>query len=240
MKPIFILLLLSGFFSAFAQEEPRQRNAAIKWTPTGLFLGGLVFAGEYNFGKNSLTAKIGIPVITHHKFNYDGHDATFNMKATSFLAGYRTYLNNHHMKGLYVEPYFKYVHHSTEGKGRSELNMEPVVLNFTNDYNALGLGAQFGVQFLVRKNIIIDLFFLGLELNTAQNKFNAIENSNAPPWTQTKANEARYDMEEFLDKFPFIRNKTEVMVDAFNKSVTASFRGALPGYRIGLSVGMMF
>lgn len=240
MKKLLFLFLLLQAARVSAQEQVRQNNSTLKWAPTGLILGNIALQGEYNFGKNSLTAKIGIPVTTHHSFKYDYKDADFSMKATSFLAGYRTYLNKRHLRGFYFEPFFKYVHHTSEGQGQSMLSTDNVTVNFTNEYNAIGVGAQLGVQFILRKNIVIDLFFLGPEINDARNTLKAVEITTTQPWTTMQASEARQDILDFVDKFPFIRKHVEVTVDETNKTVTANFKGALPGYRIGVAFGLAF
>lgn len=226
--------------SAVAQSQPNPiQNIALKWAPTGLILGGMSLQGEYNFGgKSSLTAKIGVPVKINHTFDYEDKGADFDMKATSFLAGYRMYLSKKHMQGLYLEPYFKYVHHSAEGLGNSTLGTRAVTMDFNNDYNAVGVGAQLGAQFLVGKRFVIDLFFLGPEINSARNNLKAVETSTTLPWTSVEAYEAEKDIREFLDQFPFIRNHTDIMVDKNNRTVTADFKGALPGFRTGVSLGL--
>lgn len=241
MKKMCLLLLscVMGSF-VFGQSGSAKPNIALKWAPTGIIFGNISLEGEYNFGKNSLTAKIGIPSSKHQTFQFDDKDADFSMRATSFLAGYRTYLSKKHMKGLYFEPYFKYVHHTSEGMGNTTLGGDKVVMNFTNDYNGVGVGAQLGIQFLISKKFVIDLFFLGPEINSAKNNFKAVEVSTTLPWTSIQASEAEQNIRDFIDKFPFIRHKVNVMVDQTNKTVIADFKGALPGYRIGVSFGVAF
>lgn len=241
MKKIsFILIFLLAVHFVFAQVKNTAPSISLKWAPTGLILGSISLQGEYNFGKNSLTAKIGVPVASHHTFTFNNKDANFTLKATSFLAGYRHYLSKKHMQGLYVEPYFKYVHHSSEGIGNAILSGENVQMNFTNSYNGIGVGAQLGVQFLIKKKFVIDLFFLGPEINSAQNNFKAIEISNTIPWNSVQASDAEQQIRDFINKFPFLRNNTTVTVDQNNKAVMADFKGALPGFRIGVSVGFAF
>ncbi len=160
------------------------------------------------------------------------------MKAISFLAGYRYYLSKKQLKGLYLEPYFKYVHHNSEGVGKSILDNQSVTMNFTNQYNGAGVGAQSGIQFLLGKRFVIDLFFLGPEINSARSNFKAVEVTNSIAWTTIQANEAEQDIRDFPDQFPFIRNNVEVMVDKSNRTVITNFKGALPGYRIGVSFGI--
>jgi hypothetical protein len=237
-KTIFLFLIFP--LCTLAQDKIVSPKVGLKWGPAGLTFGSFNLLGEYNFGKNSLTAKLGVPAKTHHSFTYDGNDAKFSLKATSFMAGYRTYLSKKHMKGLYFEPFFKYVHHSSEGIGNSLLGGEPVVLNFTNDYNGVGIGVQLGVQFLIKKRAIIDFYFLGPEVNSARNNFYAVETSRTIPWTTIQADEAEHDIRDFIDKFPFVRKRTNVMVDKINHGVRADFKGMIPGYRIGASLGIAF
>ena len=240
-KTLFIILNFFLLQFANAQEKPLKPNITLKWAPTGLILGSLSLQGEYYFGgKSSLTAKIGLPVSAHHSFDYDGDDADFDLKATSFLAGYRIYLGKQHLKGLYFEPFFKYVHHTSEGAANSTLNTRPVRFGFTNDYNGVGVGAQLGAQFLIAKKFVIDLFFLGPEINSASNSFKAVESTSSVPWNSIEASDAEQDIKDFIDDFPFIRNKTKVMVDPNNRTVTADFKGALPGMRVGVSFGVAF
>ncbi|HWJ89819.1 MAG TPA: hypothetical protein VNR87_01840 [Flavisolibacter sp.] len=239
-KSTAVLCFLFCAQFVMAQERIIRPNIGLKWAPTGLSLGSLSLHAEYNFGKNSLTAKIGVPVAVHHTLSYDGKEADFSMKATSFLAGYRTYLSKKHMKGLYFEPFFKYVHHTSEGAGLAVLSGETVKMNFTNDYNGAGFGVQLGAQFLIADKFVIDFFFLGPEANAARNNFKAVELSDVIPWTNTQAWEAEADIRDFIDKFPFVRNKVNVSVDQANKTVRADFKGTLPGYRIGISFGVAF
>ena len=142
------------------------------------------------------------------------------------------------MRGLYFEPYFKYVHHSSDGSGSTTLEGVPVIMDFTNDYNGFGVGAQLGAQFMIGKRIIIDFFFLGPEINSSRNNFKAMEVTTTIPWTFIQKNEAEQDIRDFINKFPFLKNNTSVMVDQNNKTVYADFKGALPGFRIGVSIGV--
>ncbi len=240
MKINLLILIFISFTNPILSQNPYRPTVTLKWAPTGLILGSISFQGEYNFGKHSLTAKIGVPSNTKQSFEYDENDAEFNMKATSFLAGYRMYLSKKPMRGLYFEPYFKYVNHSAEGFGESTLDTRVVTMNFTNDYNGFGLGGQLGTQFWIGKRFVIDFFFLGPEINAATSNFKSKESNNALPWTSFEADDAEQEIREFIDKFPFIRNNTDITVDKNNKTISADFKGVLPGYRIGISFGIAF
>jgi hypothetical protein len=235
---LLIICTLFVLFSASAQEQAPPLNITLKWAPAGLVLGNVSFQGEYSFGKQSLTAKIGVPISSHHTLQYDGNDAVFDMKASTFLAGYRVYLSKKQLKGLYFEPYFKYVHHSSEGSSTGKLSYRNVNWNFTNEYNGTGLGVQLGSQFLIGKRFIIDLFFLGPEINAASNQFKAVEKGSNIVWTPSESQEAEREIKDFINKFPFLKNNTSVMIDAANHTVTADFKGAIPGFRIGVALGV--
>jgi hypothetical protein len=236
---LFLFALLSTRF-LFGQTVTTKPNVSVKWAPTGVIFGNISLHGEYGIGRNSLTARIGFPISKHQTFRFDDKDANFSMKATSFLAGYRTYLSGKHMKGLYFEPYFKYVHHLSEGAGNAVLDGDKVIMSFTNDYNGAGLGIQLGAQFFISKRLVLDFFFLGPEINSAKNNFKATEVSGVLPWTYAKANEAEKDIKDFIGQFPFIRNKVNIKVDQPNKTVMANYKGVIPGYRIGFSFGYTF
>ncbi|HEY1113172.1 MAG TPA: outer membrane beta-barrel protein [Chitinophagaceae bacterium] len=234
---LILAVLLAGH--AIGQQLPAtDSRATIKWAPTGLVYGGLNFGGEYNVGeKRSVTARIGLPVTVQNTVEYDGKHVDFNMKATSLSAGYRVYLSKKHMRGLYVEPYAKYVHHSSEGVGTGNLEDKMAVMDFTNEYKAVGVGAQLGAQFFLGKRFVVDLYFIGPEINSATDHLKAVEVSNELPWTAIEAEDAENTIRAFVDRYPFVRNRTDIKVDRNNRTVTADFKGALPGYRAGLSLG---
>lgn len=235
---LLFLTIFSLLFAQAQEEEPPSRNITLKWAPLGLILGNISFQGEYGFGKQSLTAKIGVPVNSHHILQYDGHDAVFDMKSMTFLAGYRVYLSKKQLKGLYLEPYFKYIHHSSEGTGVGKFSYRDVNLNFTNEFNGAGVGIQLGSQFLIGKRYVIDFFFLGPEINSASNDFKAVEKAMNSWWTNAEAQDAERDIRDFINKYPFLKNNTTVRADAANRTVTANFKGAIPGFRIGLAFGV--
>ena len=238
-KTRFLILFLFACQFLQAQGPAFDPKITLKWAPLGLLLGNISLQGEYTFGvKSSLTAKIGVPIKKMYQVIYDNNDADISMKAFAFLAGYRKYLSKQKLKGIYIEPYFKYVHHTSEGLGRGMLDGVPVTMNISNDYNATGVGAQLGVQFLIKKRIVLDIFFLGPEINTATNNFKAIDISNSSGWNTLQASEAEQDIKTFLDEFPFIRKKVDVLIDKPNKTVRADFKGALPGIRTGFSIGI--
>lgn len=238
MKLTLPVLLLILSVSTKAQTEYKT---AAKWSPGGLFFGNISLYGEHKIGtRSSVTAKLGIPVSVNYSPSYDGNDADLNSNTFSFLAGYRLYASKRNFRGFYFEPFFKYVQHKTSGFGNGDINGDAVVMQITNDYSGAGIGAELGVQFLIAKRFVIDVFFFGPEINIASNNFKATEISNSLQWNATEAQEAEQDIRNFIDDFPFIRNKVDVKVSNETKTVTADFDGTLPGYRAGISFGFIF
>ncbi len=240
MKRIFYLIIFSFFLQTTgAQDKVFEPKITLKWAPTGLILGNLSLQGEYSFGlKTSLTAKIGVPFNRTYHANFDGNDVDMHMKAFSFLAGYRKYLSKQVLKGLYAEPFFTYAHHTSDGTGEGKLDNQAVTMDFINDYNGIGVGIQLGAQFIIAKRWVIDLFFLGPQLTSSTNNFRAVDPYNSVAWTTIQADEAEQDIKNFLNQFPFIKNKVDVHVDKDNRTVMADFKGALVGVRFGVSIGI--
>jgi hypothetical protein len=253
MKYSLSLLCLLLAANTFAQDDappppppqdvPRAfaPKGAVKWAPLGLAAGNVGIFGEYRVSrKGSITAKIGIPLAAQRSFDYEEDNADFTMKASSYMAGYRHYFSKKGLRGLYLEPFLKYVHHTADGTAKSSLDGRPVDWIFKNDYDAIGGGLQFGVQFLIVKRLSLDLFLIGPEYNSARNNFIARESSNAIPWTFVEEQDAKQEIENFIKDFPFIGDKTKIGVDRNTKTITADFDGGLPGFRTGFSIGFTF
>ncbi len=244
MKPVAVkkithLTILLLFLQSVYAQKDFEPKITVKWAPTGLIMGDASFQGEYSFlKKSSLTAKLGVPCNRHYHANFDGHDVDMSMKAFSFLAGYRKYLSKQVLKGFYVEPFFTYVHHTSDGTGEGKLDNQSVTMDFTNAYNGIGVGVQLGSQFILAKRFVIDLFFFGPQLTASTNNFRAIDYNDSAAWNTIQADEAENDIEKFLNQFPFIKNKVNVRVDKPNRAVTANFKGALVGVRFGVSIGI--
>jgi hypothetical protein len=241
-RSTFLLLTLLFFHQGYSQDTPRSDpQIDLKWAPAGLFAGNISLLGEYTFRKKtSLTVKIGLPITKTYSSKFDGKNTDINMRTISFLTGYRVYLSKKELKGFYIEPYFKYVHSTSYGWGESTLDNQPVTMDFNNNYNAAGIGVQLGTQFLIAKKWIIDFFFLGPELNYADNNFMASDATNSSSWNTIQADQAENDIHQFLHQFPFIGNKTTVHVDTNDKTITADFNGLLAGIRAGVAVGFAF
>lgn len=144
------------------------------------------------------------------------------------------------MKGFYIEPYAKYLNHTGGGMLNNEVNGMKMVFDSRTSYSGIGVGAQLGVQMIISRSIVLDLFILGPEANSSKFKFNATDVSNNPGWSLADRQEIENEVRELLNDIPFVGNKAEVIVDMDNKSIYTSYQGFVPGIRIGGSVGIRF
>ena len=107
------------------------------------------------------------------------------------------------LRGFYVEPFFTYVHHTSDGTGEGKLDNQPVTMDFTNAYNGIGVGVQLGSQFIIAKRLVIDLFFLGPQLTSSTNNFRAIDYNDSVAWNTIQADEAENNIKKFFEPVPF-------------------------------------
>lgn len=234
---LLCILVACSFFILNAQKP----KVALKWSPTALIAGNINAGAEFAITKrSSIEIKAGFPSERKYSATYDDKDANFNVKANSYYAGYRLYFAKKRMKGFYVEPFVKYVHFQGEGSGQSTLQGENVIMNFTADYTGTGGGIQLGTQFRIAKIVVLDIYFLGPELNSSHANFKSVEVTHTIPWNSSQADEAEQNIRDFLDKIPIVGKKTTLTVDNNNRTIIADYKGLLPGFRIGASIGIAF
>jgi hypothetical protein len=242
-KALLSVLCFLIVFSSFSQDEERggykDRCLILKWAPGSLTTGKITAGGEYNFKKkHSLEVFFGFPAAMNHKIEYDHNTSTLSTQAFSFLAGYRYYFGKKPHSGMYIEPYYKYLHHQASGMLRGDLNGESATFDTHTDYKGMGVGAQLGVQFLIVDRICLDFFILGPEANFAKFYTTATDVSSSIPWTTVDADEAEQDIKDVVKVIPIVGNKIEVQVDQNAKTVTTSYKGFVPGIRFGASIGI--
>ena len=242
-KALLSVLCFLIVFASFSQDEEesggyRDRCLILKWAPGSLAAGKITVGGEYNFKKkSSLEVFFGIPAAKNHSLKYDNSTSTLSTQAFSFLAGYRHYFGKKPHSGMYIEPYYKYLHHQARGTLNGDLNGESATFNTHTDYKGMGVGAQLGVQFLIVDRICMDFFILGPEINSAKFYTTATDVSSTIPWTTVDADEAEQDIKDVLKDIPLVGKKIGVQVDQNAKTVTTSYKGFVPGLRFGASIG---
>ena len=252
MKKLMILFCAAGLSLAVqAQEGSRveekkkespvfEKAQVLKWNPVSIYAGKVSLLGEFNYRpKRSITVGLGIPI--DHKISYEVNDdpQKLTTQTLSLMAGYRMYLGKKNMSGLYFEPYLKYVKNDIESFIFTDLDNDPVILRTTSAYSGFGAGAQLGVQFLIRNRVVIDFFFLGPEANISKVNVLARDISSSS-WDAQDAAEAKEKIEDVVDDIPVIGDKIKITADATTRRVTADYKGFLPGFRAGLSLGVRF
>jgi hypothetical protein len=156
------------------------------------------------------------------------------------MAGYRMYLGRKPMTGAYFEPYLKYVKNDLTGTVEGELDNSPTTFVAGSSYKGMGLGAQLGVQFMIAKRVVFDFFFLGPEANVTKHTFSLRDITTVGPWDAQDAADAEKEIRDALDEIPVLRDKLDVTVDAASKTVSSHYKGFLPGFRFGLTIGVHF
>lgn len=228
----------------YSDEEVFKPSYAVKWNPAGLIFGKVTIGGEVNLNhRRSITAVIGLPKdrTLSHKFGEKEESVTY--KTTSVMGGYRMYLGKKSMTGLYFEPYLKYL--NNEGllpDIKTTIDGEQATFRLNTDYTGIGLGAQLGLQFAIANRVVIDWFVIGPEINRFKFKLTFQDVSNPPTsmWGNVDESDARRELEELLNEIPLLGSKVDIDVDRANKTVRSSYRGALTGFRTGISIGVKF
>lgn len=240
MKKLLIVLVvvLALIGQVFSQSAP---NLFVKWAPASLATGKVTLGTEFNFTqKSSVDLMIGIPSAKTRSVHYDDKESDIESKAFSVLLGYRYYFGKRAARGVYIEPYGKYLRHEANGILEGDLSDKLAKMDTHTKYEGFGAGAQLGVQFLLFKRLSVDFYFLGIEANSSKFHSSSTDIANSLPWTFVQSAEARANFEDAIEDIPFVKNKMTVTIDQSKKNVSTSYKGFLPGLRIGASVGIRF
>ena len=225
-----------------AEDKPEFSSSfAAKWNPESLFFGKISTFGEFNFKhKKSVTLGIGIPYNKSFTYKLDDKDRSIAMKTFSIMGGYRMYFGKKEMKGFYFEPYLKYMKNDASTIINTDLNGTPTDFVTTSSYSGFGVGLQLGVQFLIAKRVTLDFFLLGPEANSAEHKFSMHDITSTGPWDAQDSQDAQDEIDDAIGDLPILGDKIKVTVDANARTVSSEYKGFLPGFRAGLSIGFRF
>ena len=239
---LFFLILLSNSRILFGQElAPETKPLAFKFAPAALSFGKATLGVEYNFKyRSSVTFYAGVPLEKKKQISFNGNASDVHSKAFSVMAGYRRYLADKNMKGFYFEPYVKYLKHDANGLLNYDINSSRLIFDSRSSYQGVGVGAQLGLQLIISRSIVLDLFILGPEANNGKYSLTARDVSNNPGWSLAEKQQIENEIREVLNNIPLAGNKAVVNVDMDNKTVVTSYTGFVPGIRVGGSVGIRF
>ncbi|GAB4093753.1 DUF3575 domain-containing protein [Flaviaesturariibacter terrae] len=253
LAPVFLTLSagaqLSGTGSSGDSKEKTKiktnsgdtKSWAVKWNPESLAFGKIGLSGEYSLKrKKSITFGVGIPVERTWTRNTSDEKIDLHTKTFSVMGGYRMYLGKKPMTGFYFEPYLKYVNLKANGLYDNKSVTDPELYQTTVNYSGAGVGAQLGVQFMIARVVVFDLFILGPEANISRFEGDFKDINSNIPWTFIQEQDARREIEDALKDIPIVGDKTEINVYRDQRRVNAKYNGFLPGLRFGLSVGVHF
>lgn len=243
---LFLLVSATACSSLLAQEKEEKSPAyrksfTAKFAPAGLGIGKITFGGEFNFKrKQSITLNLGVPFDKVRSITYDNKSSDITSSAKSAMLGYRYYLGKKARAGFYAEAYAKYVRFAAAGLLNGDLNGQPAKFDSHFNYEGYGGGIQIGYQFYIAKIVAMDFYLVGPEANTARFSSSSTDVYDNIPWTLADAQQAEADIKDNLKKIPYLGEKIAVTVDTNAKNVSTSFKGFMPGFRAGLSVGIRF
>jgi hypothetical protein len=236
--------------TSLAQEEEYEEETAfkpsfaVKWNPAGLYFGKVTLGGEVNLNpRRSITAVIGLPKDKSLNYDFNDKEESLTYKTTSIMGGYRMYLGKKSMTGFYFEPYLKYLNNQGLLPDiKTTINNEQATFRLSSEYTSIGIGAQLGVQFAIADRVVIDWFLIGPEGNRSKFQLTFQDVSNPPTsmWGNVEEDDARRELEEIIDDIPILGNKIDIDIDRPNKTVKSSYRGFVPGFRTGISIGVKF
>ncbi len=239
-----IIASMTIMSAAYSQENnlPEFKpSVALKFAPAGLAVGKVTFGGEYNYkNRNSFTFLAGIPFDKTNTVDYDGMKSDVTSHAFSLMAGYRHYLGHKSMSGFYIEPYVKYLKQDANGLIKTELQGQTAIFDTHAHYEGIGIGAQLGVQFMIAKIVALDFFLLGPEANSSKASTFSTDITDNLGWSFADAQEVETDIKNNLKDIPFIGDKIGVKVDTNKKTVATDYKGFVPGFRAGASIGIRF
>ena len=163
------------------------------------------------------------------------------------------YLGQSSMSGFYFETYAKYLKNDVITKEDVELESitggtDRATLQLTSKYSGIGVGAQLGVQFLIAKTVSLDLFLIGPEANLANHRLvfqDVSENvTNMLIWATLDEEKADQRIREEVRKLPLmgkvIADKMKIAFDKEAQTITSEYKGFMPGFRAGLTIGVRF
>lgn len=270
MKNLYLMGLSTLIsFSVFAQSDSARsttktttpefkRSVAVKFNPGSLAFGKLSLAGEWNYKKKrSVTFYVGLPMkkevpesILKEMIGDGTNNPTVEYKSSSFMVGYRMYMGKRPMTGFYFEPYLKYMTFEMAGTYTDQITFDPPVgtkdvkFEIDNKYSGFGLGAQLGLQFMIAKRVVFDLYLLGPEANISKVTANFRDKSGSTTddvWKDDKyVKEMEDEIKSAVKDIPILGDKINVKADKTQRTVTADYNGFLPGLRAGISLGIRF
>jgi hypothetical protein len=239
MKKCLLLVLICTLviLTGLAQDITEPKNV-INLGLGGLALGNVSLNYERTFSDSraaSLTAGFlvprKLPSVIYDNISDEGNwDADNKLSGFFVMPEYRFYPSYKIApEGFYIAPFLRLNHYTLDIGG----DFDDVTAEINGKLIGIGGGVQFGMHWVIKERVSIDFFMAGLGLY--YDKIFLRFESDDP---DVNYDDLRGDVEVDINGIPLIGEKTEFEVGDDYVDASASF--LFPGFRSGISIGVVF
>jgi len=240
MKKSILLVLICTVFTLteiIAQDITEHKNV-VNLGLGGLALGNVSLNYERTFSDSraaSLTAGFLVPrnlpsFIYDNLSDEDNWDADNKLSGFFIMPEYRFYPSYKIApEGFYIAPFLRLNHYTLDIGG----DFDDITANIKGKIVGVGGGVQFGMHWIIKERISIDFYLAGLGFF-----YNSISLRFESDDPDVDYDELRGNVEVDINGIPIIGEKTEIEVEDDYVDASASF--LFPGFRSGISIGIVF
>ncbi len=231
------LLAVTTLINITGQELIERRNV-INLGLGGLAMGNIALNYERIF-TDSRAASLNAGVLIPRKlpsFVYDAISEEINIDPENKMSGffimpeYRFYLSYKIApEGFYIAPFIKFNYYTMELSGE----FSNVDADIKGKYSGIGGGVQFGMHWVIKERVSVDFYLAGpgIYYDNLSLRFE----SNDPA---VNYDDLGGDVDVDISGIPVIGEKTEIEIGDDYVDATSKF--VFPGFRTGLSIGIVF
>lgn len=216
------------------------QNNAVKFGLTDAFLGTFNLSNEYQLsGNQSIQIKIGYidptlsPFITEADITPSAYRLEDRNGGINTSLEYRFYVKEGEipMNGLYIAPYLRYLNQSLDYS--DEIDDRNFMVDFR--LNMLGAGAQLGYQMTIAQVVVLDLSFFGagLDYHMVNLKYRLKQSQPGFDYGSIITN-----VNDVFKDIGYLYRRLDNKV--YDDHLTTRLPFFFPGFRIGMSVGVVF
>lgn len=227
-----IILLLAGYLS-------HSQNNVIKASFTGPLAGDVNFGFEKAVNRNSsINIRLGYldpllsPFISEDMFTPRAYTLQEARGGISAALEYRFYLSEKNsIQGFYIAPYARYFNQDMVFSDEIENKIFTVKTNI----NTLGVGGQFGYQWIFNKVFTLDLYFIGAGVDYHNGNIKYTLEPQPPGFDYSMVTPHVDDV--FVD-IKYLHKRLKHVINEDNHTTKLPF--LFPSLRMGGSIGIAF
>jgi hypothetical protein len=234
----FILLCVVLTLTNVIAQDVYERKNVVNLGLGGLALGNISLNYERTFSDSraaSLTAGLLIPrklpSLIYDNISEEGNwDADNKLSGFFIMPEYRFYPTYKIApEGFYIAPFLRFNSYTLDISG----DFDDVTADIKGKFTGFGGGVQFGMHWVIKERVSIDFYMAGIGLyyDNVSMRFE----SDDP---DVNYDDLGNDVEVDIEGIPVIGEKTEIEVGDDYVDAKSSF--LLPGFRSGLSIGIVF